>query len=147
MLTGDDKAAAVTALASLRNQNDALEGCAENVHLAGVGPEQLRGALSAAMDAAKESLRSYANVSLDLDFDETMQKREIFERAFCHDMETAMGVCSGIVAVETLTAGSVCVNFSVTTDCALSRLDDIVSGKRTLVFTTLSNDLGITVRL
>ena len=147
VLTGDDKAAAVTALASLRNQNDALEGCAENVHLAGVGPEQLRGALSAAMDAAKESLRSYANVSLDLDFDETMQKREIFERAFCHDMETAMGVCSGIVAVETLTAGSVCVNFSVTTDCALSRLDDIVSGKRTLVFTTLSNDLGITVRL
>ena len=145
-LTGDDKAAAASALASLRNQNDAVESCAENVHLAGVGPEQLRGALSAAMDTAKESRRSYANVSLHLDFDETMQKRDIFERAFCHDMETAMGVCSGVVAVETLAAGSVRVHFSVTTDCALSRLDDIVSGKRNLVFTTLSNHLGIPVR-
>ena len=81
-----------------------------------------------------------------LDFDETMQNRDIFERAFCHDMETAMGVCSGVVAVETLAAGSVRVHFSVTTDCALSRLDDIVSGKRNLVFTTLSNHLGIPVR-
>ena len=110
------------------------------------GRNMLLAEKNAAETKLREAMRSTANLTFDLDFDETNKAAGDFERGFSDDMAAALNVPRDAVGVDRLTSGSVIAHFALSNGPpGAEALDRVASSGATPLFHALATNLGVEV--